>query len=215
MTQVVSLSHSNSALQELLFELRHHEIQQDAYRFRKNVELAAVYVAYELSKHLPYRQVSVITPVEQTTANRIDAPLVIAGVLRAAMPMVQGFQEVYRNAEFAFVGASRLADAQGIKAEAEYLATPNLKGKQLIIVDPMLATGNSLVAAYDTLIQQVKPSGCIVAALFAAPEGIQQLTNKIAPDLIISATIDKGLNQQSYIVPGIGDAGDLAFGKKV
>ena len=177
-------------------------------------------MAYELSKTLEYKPKTVKTPLGQ-----LDIPLmrqenmVIATVLRAGLPFHQGFLNVFDKADNAFVSAFRMylnREHTQVGVHAEYIATPIVKGKTLLIVDPMLATGGSLVAAIEALMESGKPKKIHVCCIIAAPEGIEEIKKSLPDNATLwIASIDKGMNEHKYIVPGFGDCGDLCFGEKL
>lgn len=215
MSEVVELQRENSFLGHLIYELRHKEIQLDAYRFRENLENAGFIMAYEISKALTYKSEVVKTPLADARVNLMQEEVVLATVLRASVPMFNGFSKVFRKAEAAFLGVMRNELSNEIDADVSYVATPDLTNKTLIIIDPMLATGTSLVKSYQNLTFKNKPKNCIIACLFSTPEGIAMVKRHIETKNIYVGVIDNGLNDKSYIIPGLGDAGDLAFGEKL
>ena len=213
--ELISLTDKPSIMGNLIAEMRDRNVQQDQFRFRANLELAGTLMAYEISKHLQFETKEIESPLAKTTENLVTEQIVLVCVLRASLPMYNGFLKVFRDAETAFVGAMRKEEGESINAEISYLAMPNLKGKTLVFVDPMLATGKSLTACYQNLTKQAEPNKTLVASLFAAPEGINHITKEIKPFKVFVGSVDKELNSKSYIVPGLGDAGDLAFGNKI
>ncbi len=210
------LNKTNSIFGTFLAELRDVSIQKDSMRFRRNLERISEILAYEISKILPYRAEIVTTPLGQTEVNKLESQPVIASILRAGLPMHIGLLNYFDKAENAFVSAYRKhTTAEDFEIFVEYMAAPKIDGKILIISDPMLATGGSMVMVYKALLKQGKPSQIIIAAAIAAPEAITYL-RKHLPDTvkIFVGAIDQELTAQSYIVPGLGDAGDLAYGEK-
>lgn len=216
---IIDLSKQNTIVNQYLSELRDRKYQQNRLLFRNNVKRIGEMMAYELSKTLEYEEKTVTTPL-----GTIDIPLpkkdiVIATVLRAGLPFHEGFLNVFDFADNAFVSAYRMyinREHTEVGVNAEYMATPSVKGKTLIIADPMLATGGSMAAAIEALTSCGKPKKIHVCCVIAAPEGIEVAKECLPEDSTIwCAAIDKGMNQQKYIVPGFGDCGDLCYGEKL
>jgi uracil phosphoribosyltransferase len=216
--QVINFSEQNTVLNLYLSELRDKKYQQNRLLFRNNIIRIGEMMAYELSKTLDYKVKTVTTPL-----GTIDIPLpkddiVVATVLRAGLPFHQGFLNVFDHADNAFVSAYRMytnREHTEVGVHAEYMAAPSVKGKTLIIVDPMLATGGSMAAAYEALIATGKPKKVHIACVIAAPEGVETIKEVLPEDATIwCAAIDPGMNEHKYIVPGFGDCGDLCFGEK-
>jgi uracil phosphoribosyltransferase len=210
------LAENPSIGNQFLAELRDVHIQQDRLRFRKNLERLGELLAYEVSKTLSYQSRQVQTPLESTQVELPSDQVVLVAVLRAALPFYQGFLNIFDQAESGFIGAFRQEDGEKIAVNLGYHASPNLDDKVLVLVDPMLATGTSCVTALQTLLQHGTPKAIHIVAAFAAPEGVKYLTNhlNVSYSLWLGA-LDEKLNSNSYIVPGLGDAGDLAFGEKL
>lgn len=208
------ISEQNSILNHFLAQLRDVNIQKDSMRFRKNMERIGEIMAYELSKTLPYKAVSVQTPLGVKNTTIIEDNVVLCSILRAGLAIHTGFMNFYDDAENGFVSASRIHGATEIKVE--YQAAPSFEGKHLLLLDPMLATGHSMVAVFNKLLQEETPKEIHICVVIAAPEGIAYLQENL-PDYVHLwvATLDDALNDQRYIIPGIGDAGDLAFGEKL
>lgn len=205
-----------SVLHPILNALRDVEIQKDRQRFRDNMRMCGRLLAYELSRHLVYQDRQIQTPLAQIGVKEIEEELVLANVLRASGPLFEGVLELFPQADTAFVSARRMRDREGeLYVEQTYVARPEIGNRSLLLIDPMLATGQSLIAAYHALTNENPAAKTYVLSLFASPEGVEAITKEIAPNLIITGTLDKELNQQSYIVPGLGDAGDLAYGPKL
>ncbi len=210
------LNQANSIANNMLKELRDKNLQQDRSRFRQRVEQLGSILAYEISKHLPYKTENVDTPLGTSIIHVLSEQPVLITVLRAGIPFFQGFQYFFSEADCGFVGAQRKESAEAITIDLDYLASPELEGKQLIVIDPMLATGKSFVKAIDALLRYGKPAHVHIAALVAAPEGIAYLKEKLKlPYSVYTCALDEKLNAQSYIVPGLGDAGDLSYGVKL
>lgn len=200
-----------------LAELRDVSIQQDSMRFRRNLERMAEVMAYEVSKEFEFVIETVTTPLGEAQSYRLKSQPVLATILRAGLPMHQGLLNYFDRAESAFVSAYRKhTSAEVFDIHVEYMASPSIDHKTLIISDPMLATGNSMVMVYKALLKQGKPSKVIIVSAIAAPEAIDFLRMHL-PDTvsIYVGAIDTELTAQSYIVPGLGDAGDLAYGDKL
>ena len=198
-------------------ELRDIEIQGDSMRFRRNLERIGEIMAYELSKNLIYKSETIKTPLEETTANVLNEKIVIATILRAGLPLHTGVLNYFDQAENCFISAYRNhADQTNFEVEIEYLSSPSLEGKTLILCDPMLATGSSMVLAYKAALEKGTPKKTHVLSAVASHEGIEFCKNNLpeSVDYWIGA-IDKKLNSKSYIIPGLGDAGDLAYGTKI
>jgi uracil phosphoribosyltransferase len=217
---IINFAEQNSIVNHYMAELRDNKFQKNRMMFRHNVERIGEFMAYELSKTLEYKPKTVKTPLGQ-----LDIPLirqedmVIATVLRAGLPFHQGFLNVFDKADNAFVSAFRMylnREHTEVGVHAEYIATPSVKGKTLLIVDPMLATGGSLVAAIEALMESGKPKKIHVCCIIAAPEGIEEVKKSLPDNATLwIASIDKGMNEHKYIVPGFGDCGDLCFGEKL
>ena len=201
---------------QFLAELRDIHKQQDRMRFRKNLERLGELLAFEVSKALPYHPPEVQTPLGTAQLELPVDQVVLVAVLRAALPFYQGFLNLFDQAESGFIGAFRREDGEKIGVNLGYHASPNLDNKVIILIDPMLATGQSCVTALKTLLEHGTPKAIHIAAAFAAPEGVQHLTNTLSvPYNLWLGSLDQKLNSKSYIIPGLGDAGDLAFGEKL
>jgi len=214
---ILNLSLKPSIITQYLAELRDVAVQQDRMRFRENIKRISFCMAYEISKMLDYKSITVQSPLEKSTANVLAERPVIAFVLRAGLAMQSGFVAAFDDADHCFISAYRdEGSPDKIKAHIDYLASPSLAGRTVILVDPMLATGSSIVSGYAALLKNGKPKTMHVACIVAAPAGIAELRSKM-PEIntLWLASIDDGLNQNAYIVPGLGDAGDLAFGEKI
>lgn len=211
------LSNVNSIANHFIAELREVNIQQDSMRFRKNMERLGEILAYEVSKTLAYQTTIVQSPLAEATTHLLYEQPVLVAILRASLPFHQGFLNLFDRAENAFIGAYRgkhRAD-ETFDIQMDYLASPDLTNKTIILIDPMLATGKSLVKSYEALLTYGKPARVIIAAAIAAPEGIQFLQTAIPEANFFVGTIDEKLNNKFYIIPGLGDAGDLAYGGKL
>ena len=216
--QIHNISKNNSILNHFLAEIRAVEIQKDSMRFRKNMERIGEIMAYEISKELQYQELAVSTPlgVKQTTA--IADKVVLCSILRAGLALHSGFTNFYDHAENGFVSAYRHHPNNDdfFDILIEYKAMPSLENKTLILIDPMLATGQSIVAVLNKLNLEQNPKEIHIAVVIAAPEGIAYLEKNIASNCRLwVASLDEKLNEKNYIIPGLGDAGDLAFGDKL
>ncbi|MCL1938395.1 MAG: uracil phosphoribosyltransferase [Candidatus Azobacteroides sp.] len=216
---VHNLSENHSILNRFVAEIRNKNIQGDKIRFRKNIERIGSVMAYEISKTLNYKLEEVETPLGISSVFLPTDSIVLATILRAGLPFHLGFLEIFDGAENAFVSASRQYNEHhtSFKIVVEYLSSPSIEGKTVLIVDPMLATGGSLDLSYKTLLARGTPSVLHVACIVASKQGIE-VAKKSLPEektTIWAAAIDPYLNEEAYIVPGLGDAGDLAYGKKM
>lgn len=208
----------NTVLTQFLNELRCPTIQQDAMRFRRNIERIGEILAYELSKELQYAPTSITTPLGIKSSASLQDELVVCSVLRAGLPLHQGVLNIFDAAENAFISAYRNHPdgSDDFTIEVEYFASPSLKNKVLLLADPMLATGKSLMAVYEGLQRFAQPKAIHILSVIGAPEGIAALEKSFPENTQLwIAAIDEGLNERGYILPGLGDAGDLAFGPKL
>ena len=216
--KIINLSENNSILNHYLKEIRSVEIQGDPLRFRRNLERIGEIMAYEISKTLSYETEDVKTPLGVAPTNVIEDKIVISTILRAGLPYHAGFLSYFDRAENAFVSAYRkYKDALKFDIFIEYIASPDLDGKTLILTDPMLATGGSMELAYGALLTKGTPAKIHVATIIASQQAIEYVKTHLPEDKITiwAAAIDPELDEHSYIVPGLGDAGDLAFGEKI
>ncbi|WP_020597582.1 uracil phosphoribosyltransferase [Spirosoma panaciterrae] len=207
-----------SLANQFIAELRDVSIQQDRLRFRRNLERLGELMAYEISKKLPYQSVNVQTPLGVSNTQVLRQQPVLATILRAGLPFHQGFANYFDRAENAFAGAYRGYSSSGddeFEIAMDYIVSPDLSGKPLILCDPMLATGRSLEKVYHALLRYGIPSQTHIAAVIASPEGIRHVQQQLPQCHLWLGAIDDHLNEHFYIVPGIGDSGDLAFGEKV
>lgn len=213
---VHNLSEQNSIANHFLMELRDKSIQQDRLRFRKNMERLGEVMAYEISKHLSYTRKTIETPLEKIEMNVLSNQPVLITVLRAGLAYYQGFANFFDRAESGFIGAYRCEGGEEITINLEYLASPSLEGRDVILIDPMLATGKSFIQAVNALMKHGKPASVFVAAVVAAPEGLKYIQeNMKVPFSIWTCAVDERLDARFYIVPGLGDAGDLSYGDKL
>lgn len=214
---IIDFSGSHSLMNQYILELRAVGIQQDRMRFRRNMERIGEIMAYEISKKLEYVPKEVTTPLGETWIETIDNNIVLSTVLRAGLPFHQGFLNYFDQAGNAFVSAYRkYNDESSFDVHVEYIASPSLEGKTVIIVDPMLATGSSLELAYGALLTKGKPAHIHVASIIASRQGVDYLLQQLPEvETLWCGVIDPDLDAHSYIVPGLGDAGDLAYGDKL
>lgn len=217
--QVINLSEHNSVLNHFLREIRDVEIQKDSLRFRRNIERIGEVMAVEVSKQLNYEPVQVQTPLATATVNTISDQLVLATILRAGMPLHQGFLNIFDHAENAFLSAYRRVNEKGeLEIVAEYMAAPAIDGKTLIVVDPMLATGMSMEVGYLALLRHGMPKHTHLCCAIGTPQSIEYMRKALndREDVTLwCAAVDPVLNDKKYIVPGLGDAGDLCYGTKI
>ncbi len=198
-----------------LADLRDISIQQNKVLFRRNLQRLGVFMAHEISKHLTYSVKQVHTPLGVATCNTVNTPIVLGTILRAGLPMHQGFLEVFDDAENAFLTAYRKHHRSGkFEIEMEYISCPDLSDKCLILIDPMLATGASIIKAVDHLLTYGTPSALHIVSAIASREGLELVLKKLPQAHLWIGDVDEELTAKSYIVPGLGDAGDLSFGEK-
>jgi len=213
---ITVLNRQDSVANQYLLELRDKNIQQNRARFRKNVERLGELMAYEISKKFDYASTQVTTPLGVSTIHVPKNNPVLITVLRAGLPYFIGFQNIFGEADCGFIGAYRKESEANLTIALDYLATPSLEDRTVILVDPMLATGQSVIKAVNALVKHGKPKHVHVAALVAAPEGVALLNQNLAiSHEVWTWALDEKLNEQHYIVPGLGDAGDLSFGEKL
>ena len=210
------LTQQPSLLNDFLAELRDVSVQTDRARFRKNVERIGEILAYEVSKKLDRSVYTVQTPLGTHESKVLLEQPVLATVLRAGLALHQGFLNYFDKSDSAYVSAYRKhTTAHEFEIVVEYLASPSIEGKTLILIDPMLATGRSMFLTYKALLTKGKPSRVIVVSLIASEQGVQYIQQHMPQADIFIADVDPSLDANSYIVPGLGDAGDLSFGEKL
>jgi uracil phosphoribosyltransferase len=212
------ISENNSVLNHFLGQIRNVNVQNDSMRFRRNIERIGEIMAYELSKILPYKEIEIQTPLGIKKTTEIDTDLVLCPILRAGLPLHNGFLNYFDHAENSFVSACRYHPNGGDEFEilVEYQAISNLNNKTVLLLDPMLATGQSIVAVHKKLIENAAPAEFHIVVVIAAPEGIAHLEENLPENCHLwVASLDEKLNEKNYIVPGLGDAGDLAYGSKL
>ena len=218
--KIINFSDTNSLLSVFVREVRDIAIQHDRLRFRRNIERIAEIIAYEISKEISYKQIEIDTPLEKTQAQVINEDIVLGTILRAGLPFHHGMLNYFDNAGNAFVSAYRRYREKGHQAfdiHIEYIASPSIEGKTLIITDPMLATGGSMELTYRALLTKGTPAHVHIATIVASQQAVDYCAEHFPKDktTIWAAAIDPHLDESSYIVPGIGDAGDLAYGEKL
>jgi len=212
------IGQNNSILNKFIAEIRDVSIQKDSLRFRRNIERIGEVLGYELSKFISYNNRSIITPLGIKNVHLPINKIVICSVLRAGLPLHQGLLNYFDDSENAFISAYRHHPNQdnNFEIKVEYFAAPSLKGKTLLLADPMLATGQSLVAVYEAIKKQRVIDDIHIVAIIASTEGIDFIKSHFPEHTHLwIAAIDDELDSKGYIVPGLGDAGDLAFGSKL
>jgi uracil phosphoribosyltransferase len=216
MGRVVNLSENDSLMSQYISEIRDVTVQTDRLRFRKNLERIASIAAYEISKTLRWESREIQTPLASTSSRVLAGQPLVANILRAGMPMHMGLLHFFDQADNAFISAYRKHDEKGnFFIELEYLSCPELDDRVLIVADPMLATGSSMALTIKALLKIGTPSKIHIVCAIASKQGLEHVL-KVLPDVEIwTGAIDDELNDKSYIVPGLGDAGDLAFGTKI
>jgi len=214
-----NLGLNDSVLNQFMAEVRDVGIQIDRMRFRRNIERIGEIIAYEISKTLDYHTIEVQTPLGIQSVSVPCDSIVLATILRAGLPFHQGFLSYFDKADNAFISASRKynEDHSAFTIELGYLSSPSIEEKTLIIIDPMLATGSSLDLTYQFLLKRGNPArihvACVIAAQYGIDEAIRLFPKEITT--IWAGAVDPDLNDKAYIVPGLGDAGDLAYGEKI
>ncbi len=213
---VTNLSAGNSLLGEWVREIRDSEVQNNRMRFRRNMERIGEISAYEISKLLPYKEIVVQTSLGEATCVELEHQPVLATILRAGIPLHQGLLNYFDRGDNAFVAAYRKHHRDGsFEIEQHYVTSPVIEGRPLIIADPMLATGASLVLALRTLTENEKPWQIHIVCAIACTVGVEYVERRFPEAHIWCGAIDDELTARGYIVPGLGDAGDLAFGSKM
>ncbi len=213
------LGKQNSIFNQFLYQVRDKEIQTDRLRFRRNMERLGEIFAYEISKELEYEERQVVTPLGVANMHLLKEQPLLSTVLRAGLPFHQGILNFFDEADNAFISAYRKytkEEEEEFVIKLDYISAPKIKGRTLIISDPMLATGGSLIAAVKGMFELGKPKHLHVVTLLSAQEGIEALKKSFSkmPMTIWTGSVDDELTAKAYIVPGLGDAGDLAFGTK-
>ena len=213
-----NLSDENSILNTFIAEMRDTSIQKDGMRFRRNIERTGEILGYELSKALQYKKSTINTPLGEAKTSLISNEIVLCSILRAGVPLHNGLLNYFDKAENAFISAYRhhKDNPESFEIIVEYLACPDLDGKTLILADPMLATGQSMLATFEALKPFGTPKSVHLASVIGARQGVDFVSKHFEFETHLwIATIDEKLNEKGYIIPGLGDAGDLAFGEKL
>ncbi len=208
----------NSLFNQFIAEIRDKEIQTDPLRFRRNIERMGEILAYEISKYLNYESIDIQTPLGVSHEYVYSENVVIATILRAGLPLHQGVLNYFDSAENCFVSAYRKYNEKGdFDIHIEYISSPSLEDKIVILTDPMLASGASMELAYKAILTKGKPKHIHIASIIASEEGVEYIKNNMPSENISLwiGAVDKELNDKKYIIPGLGDAGDLAFGSKL
>lgn len=216
--KVINLGKSNSVLNKFIAELRDRTIQKDSMRFRRNLERVGEVFAYEISKTLEYKTKEVETPLGIAECSLCEQPIILSTIMRAGLPMHQGLLNYFDTAENAFIAAYRKYSKDNkFKIQLEYATPVNTEGKILIIADPMLATGASMVLAYQKLVENGEPFHTHIVCSIASAAGVDYLSKNLPHKRVTLwvGAVDEELTNKSYIIPGLGDAGDLAYGKKI
>lgn len=211
------LGKDSSIFNQFLAEIRSKEVQIDSMRFRTNLERCAELMAYEISKSLQFEEAEIQTPLGEAITPVLKDDIVIASIMRAAIPMHNGMLRIFDKAGNAFVAAYRnYTEENNFEIALEYITCPNLEGKILILNDPMLATGQSIEIAYRSLLKHGTPKHTYFATLISSREGLEFIKKNLSEEnlSVVTIAVDDELTSKSYIVPGLGDAGDLAFGPK-
>lgn len=215
--QIHILAQQTSLFTQFLSEIRDTETQKDRLRFRRNLERVGEIFAYEISKVLEHQDIDVRTPLGVARTPVLSEQPVLATILRAGLPLHTGLLNYFDQAENSFISAYRKhhGDEDTFEVEIEYLSSPSVEGKTVILCDPMLATGSSMVLAYQALLERGTPKHVHVVAVIASAEGVE-FTRRHLPDNVTYwlGAVDEELTPRKYIVPGLGDAGDLAYGAK-
>ena len=216
--EIINLCDHNSLVGQFMSEIRNKELQQDRLRFRANIQRLGQIMAYEISKRLQYKAVGVTTPLGVKECNVLSDRVVLASILRAGLPFHEGFLSYFDGAENAFVSAYRkyFPKTDDFVVHIEYIASPRLDEKTLVIADPMLATGSSMELAFQALMTKGHPAHIHVASVVATPQAIDVVSQRLPKEIttLWTCDIDDELNEHSYIVPGLGDCGDLLYGEK-
>jgi len=215
---IINLGEKNSIFNDFVSEIRDKEIQKDRMRFRRNIERVGEIFAYEISKTFEYQEKEVVSPLGVSKINVMKETPVLATILRAGLPLHNGMLNYFDKADNAFVSAYRKHTKDGnFEIQLEYVSCPNLDGRILILADPMLATGSSIVLTYKSLLTFGKPKEVHIVSAIACTDGVNNIKRHLSRKkyTLWVGAIDDELTAQSYIVPGLGDAGDLAYGTKI
>lgn len=215
---MINLGSDDSVISQLLVQLRSVSIQTDRLRFRTNLKRIGSLVAYEISRKLTYESVAIQTPLQTTVGRQLLQQPVLLPVMRAGFPYFEGFLEIFPDADCGFIGAFRKGETGLPEIQADYMAIPELNNRDVILIDPMLATGNSIAEVLPTMLQNQRPNSMHFASVVSAPQGVAKLEQLIQsfdfPATAWTCAIDATLDERYFIVPGLGDAGDLSFGNK-
>ncbi|MFT5599823.1 MAG: uracil phosphoribosyltransferase [Parvicella sp.] len=216
MIKVINFAESNSIYNNFLAQLRDLKVQQDRMRFRRNLERLGEISAYEISKELDFVERDIYSPLGVAPSHVISEEPVVATILRAGMPLHQGMLNYFDNADNCFISAYRKHSSEDdFEVEVEYMSSPNLEGRTVFLTDPMIASGSSMILAHRAMLQKGKPKHVHIVAVIASAEGIEYVKRNMPTNTTIwVGAIDAEMTAQSYIVPGLGDAGDLAYGAK-
>ena len=215
--KVINLSETSSIISNYVAQMRNITVQGNRGMFRGNLKKIGMLMAYEISKTLQYSPKTILTPLSECTVSTCDDRIVIGTVLRAGLALHEGFMQIFDEADAGFVAAYRKEDGNEIAIQLDYLACPSLDGCTFMLVDPMLATGKSFETAYKAYLNNGKPACLHIVAVVASEQGVAYLKDCFPSDDVTlwCAVIDPELNSLSYIVPGLGDCGDLCFGEKL
>ncbi|MCX7606957.1 MAG: uracil phosphoribosyltransferase [Bacteroidia bacterium] len=207
------LSEEPSLFTQVLAELRNQKLQKDRHRFRWNLKRAGFLLAYEISRRLSYVQAEVTTPLGQAVSHILAEPPVLISILRAGNAFLEGAMEAFDFADVGFVAAYRTElTNREVQVQVDYLAVPSLSGRIVLLMDPMLATGNSILLSYEALQLRGQPKQLFIMALIASEYGVKAVQKRLPHAHLFVGAVDKELTARAYIVPGLGDAGDLAYG---
>lgn len=215
--KVINLAETNSVVSNYVAQLRDITVQGNRNLFRSNLKKTGMLMAYEISKTLDYSPKTILTPLAECTVSTCSDRIVVGTVLRAGLALHEGFMQIFDEADAGFVAAFRKEDGENITIQLDYLASPSLDGKTFMLVDPMLATGKSFEAAYKAYLTHGTPAKLHIVAVVASEQGVAYLQKLFPSDEVTlwCAVIDPELNSLSYIVPGLGDCGDLCYGEKL
>jgi len=213
---IFNLSAQNTIGNQFISEMRDKDVQLDRARFRRNLKRLGQVMAYEISKKLDFKRETIHTPMGTCDVQVLLRHPILLTVMRAGLPYFDGFLDFFDQSDCGFIGAYRQEGSSELVIHLDYVAAPQVDGREVIVVDPMLATGKSFVRSIQALLKNGTPSHIHLASLVAAPEGIRYIEeNLTVPFSIYTCALDEKLNDQFYIVPGLGDAGDLSFGIKL
>lgn len=215
--EIINLGNQNSIFNHFISEIRNIEIQNDSMRFRRNLERIGEIFSYEISKKMEYSNTKITTPLGISSENLISNKPVLATILRAGLPLHQGFLNYFDSSDNSFISAYRKHKKGGdFEIKIEYMSSPEITGKSIILCDPMLASGSSMILAMQALLTKGRPKHIHIVSVISSREGINFLKENIPTQncTLWTGAIDEEMTSQSYIVPGLGDAGDLSYGKK-